>query len=228
MSEFKLRIAIDGRQAAIIVIDADTKEEAMRKIRERIDISVVGGQEPRGARASRRIKSQDVADVVGDPGFQEMVAPVTEGVVQQMGEVVMKTVDQIAGPIEEVLDRPLTEDEMPDVQEVATDLIQESLSQVSQGIAETAPEAVPVSGSMHRRATRYDEDYMWWVVSDPPGGGAVETEIVDILYRASLKELFNINAGSGRRLEKEEHPTLYTSEDEARKDAEARLARAQK
>jgi hypothetical protein len=199
--EFKLKITIDGRQAAIMVVSADTKEEAMRNIRERIDISVVG-QEPRGSRrvrsrrslrewaddimnaakeikskqeelgqkawniimpslkeiviaaqaiqydlfseslrnaSLREVKSQEVADVVSDPGFQELVAPVSEGIVQQMGEVVMRTVDQIAGPIEEVLDRPLAEEELPDVHEVATDMVQESLSQVSRGIAETAP-----------------------------------------------------------------------------------------
>lgn len=182
MPEFKLKITIDGRQAAVVVMSADDREEAIRQMQERIKIDVQDFG-PRGSdkrkecimrtrvsksilSVSRRLRSQEVIDVAETQEFQELVEPVQEAVVQQMGEVVMQTVDQIAGPLEEVLDRPLTEEEVADVQEVATEIVQDSLDQATEGIAETveAPEEkengdeAPMEGSIHRRFSRKGRD----------------------------------------------------------------------
>ena len=116
----------------------------------------------------RRILSQDVSEVVGDPQFDEVREQVSEGLADELGQVVMRTLDDVAAPIEEALGRPLEESEVLDVHEVVTDIVHETLDQVSEemteGIAEPVEEEEgpaeeeieeeePVEGSLRRART---------------------------------------------------------------------------
>ena len=134
MPDYKISVFIEGTQVGVVSLAAKTPEAAMREARRRITFKV-GDQGPRG---SRRLRSSEVTELAEHPEFQELVAPVQDGVDQQIGELVMNTVNQIAGPVEVVLDRPLEEGEAIDVQDLATGIVQDSLQMVTQEIAETA------------------------------------------------------------------------------------------
>ncbi len=63
---------------------------------------------------------------------------------------------------------------------------------------------------------RFGPEDKFWVVTDP----APESELGDILFQASLKDL-EVQFKGG--LTMDQHPTLFTEKEEAEREAQARL-----
>ena len=93
--------------------------------------------------ASLKLRSQEVVDVLESPEYEEVQEQIIEEVSQSVGEVIMETMDKLADPLEEMLERPLEPEEVVDVQDIATVIVEDALESVSEemvGEEEKEPE----------------------------------------------------------------------------------------